>query len=117
MKNLLEYLVIHLVSDPEDVRVEEHEDDRGMVYTLHVHPEDMGRVIGKGGSVIQAIRTIAKIRAVKEGIRAYITLADQGDKPAQPAAAASETAPLDEAAAFTEPASGSEDGTNEELAA
>jgi predicted RNA-binding protein YlqC (UPF0109 family) len=77
MKNLLEYLVIHLVSHPEDVSIDEREDDRGTVYVIHVHQEDMGRVIGKGGSVIQAIRTIAKIRAIKEGIRAYVTLADE----------------------------------------
>ena len=76
MKNLLEFLLIHLVDHPEDVTVEEHEDDRGAVFTLHVHPEDMGRVIGKGGAVIQSIRNIAKIRAVKEGIRAHIVLAE-----------------------------------------
>lgn len=83
MKNLLEYLVIHLVTHPEDVKIEEQEDDRGMVYLIHVHQEDMGRVIGKGGSVIQAIRTIAKIRAIKEGIRAYVTLAEETDKPSE----------------------------------
>lgn len=76
MKNLLEFLLIHLVNHPEDVRVEESEDDRGFVYTLYVNPEDIGRVIGKGGSIIQAIRSIAKIRAVKEGIHAYIKLAE-----------------------------------------
>lgn len=76
MKNLLEFLLIHLVDHPEDVRIEESEDDRGMVYTIHVHPEDMGRVIGKGGSVIHSIRTIAKIRAIKEGLHAYVTLAE-----------------------------------------
>lgn len=76
MKNLLEFLLIHLVNHPEDVRIEEEEDDRGLVYVLHVHPEDIGRVIGKGGSIIQAIRSIAKIRAIKEGIHAYIKLAE-----------------------------------------
>lgn len=76
MKNLLEFLLIHLVDHPEDVKVVEQEDDRGIVFTLHVHPEDMGRVIGKGGAVIQSIRNIAKIRAVKEGIRAHIVLAE-----------------------------------------
>jgi uncharacterized protein len=77
MKNLLEFLLIHLVDHPEDVSIEEYEDDRGMVYRLHVHADDIGRVIGKNGSVIQSIRNIAKIRAVKEGIRAHVTIADQ----------------------------------------
>ncbi len=76
MKNLLEFLLIHIVTHPDEVRVEEQGDERGMLYTLHVHPDDMGRVIGKQGSVIDAIRKIAKIRAVKEQIRAYVTLAE-----------------------------------------
>lgn len=76
MKNLLEFLLIHLCNHPEDVRVEEEVTDRETIYTLHVHQEDMGRVIGKHGSIIQSIRTIAKVRAVKEGIRVNIRLAD-----------------------------------------
>lgn len=76
MKNLLEYLLIHLVNFPEDVVVEEHETGRGFEYLLKVNPEDMGRVIGKKGSVIEAIRSIAKVRAVKEGIRVFIKLED-----------------------------------------
>lgn len=99
MKNLLEFLLIHLVNHPEDVRVEEGEDDRGLVYTLYVHPEDIGRVIGKGGSIIQSIRAIAKVRAVKEGIHAYIKLAEP-DETSTPAA--SETPAETEAEAEAE---------------
>lgn len=76
MKNLLEYLLIHLVDHPEDVVVEETETERGFEYLLKVNPEDMGRVIGKKGSVIESIRAIAKVRAVKEGIRVFIRLED-----------------------------------------
>ncbi|MCB9801169.1 MAG: KH domain-containing protein [Pseudomonadales bacterium] len=80
MKNLIEYILIHLVEHPEEVKVVESEDDRGAVYTIHVHKDDIGRVIGKGGSVIQSIRNIGKIRAVKEGIHAYINLAEDEDE-------------------------------------
>lgn len=76
MKNLLEFLLIHIVNFPEDVRIEESEDERGTTFTIYVNQEDMGRVIGKNGAVIESIRKIAKIRAVKEGIRANIVLAD-----------------------------------------
>jgi predicted RNA-binding protein YlqC (UPF0109 family) len=76
MKNLLEFILIHLVDHPEDVSIEETTDDRGTLFVLHVNPEDIGRVIGKGGSVIHSIRNIAKIRAVKEGIQANVTLAE-----------------------------------------
>lgn len=76
MKNLLEYLLIHLVDYPEEVSVEENETERGFEYLLKVHPDDMGRVIGKKGAVIESIRSIAKVRAVKEGIKVYIKLED-----------------------------------------
>ncbi len=77
MKNLLEYLLNRLVDYPEDVTVEESQDMDTSVYTIHVHQDDIGRVIGKGGSVINAIRTIAKVRAIKEKNRIKIVLADQ----------------------------------------
>ena len=76
MKNLLEFILIHLVDNPEEVKIEITEEERGTTYLIHVHPDDMGKVIGKKGSVINSIRNIAKIRALKEGIRPYITLAE-----------------------------------------
>ncbi|MEX0896389.1 MAG: KH domain-containing protein [Patescibacteria group bacterium] len=77
MKNLLEYIIIHLVTHPEDVVIEEKTTEQGSEFLIRVHQEDIGRIIGKGGSVIHAIRSIAKIRAIKEGIRARITLDDE----------------------------------------
>ena len=77
MKNLLEYMLIHLVDNPDAVEVQEEVAENGMhIYTIHVHSDDIGRVIGKGGSVIHAIRNIGKIRSIKEGVRAIIKLAD-----------------------------------------
>lgn len=76
MKNLLEYILIHLVQYPEDVKIEEAQDNIGYTYTIHVNKDDIGRVIGKGGAVIHSIRTICKIRAIKEGIRARIVIED-----------------------------------------
>ncbi len=77
MKNLLEYILIHLVDNPTDVKIEEEETDKGFNYVIHVNADDIGRVIGKRGSVIHAIRNIGKIRALKEGIQANITIADK----------------------------------------
>ena len=77
MKNLLEFILIHLVDHPEEVSIEEQTDERGTTYIMHVHADDKGKVIGKKGSVINAIRQVARIRALKEGLRAYITLAEE----------------------------------------
>ncbi|MDQ3008478.1 MAG: KH domain-containing protein [bacterium] len=76
MKNLLEFLLIHLCNHPEDVSITESTDERFTVYTIHVNEEDIGRVIGKNGSIIQSIRNIAKVRAIKEGIHAQVVLAE-----------------------------------------
>ncbi|HZZ98839.1 MAG TPA: KH domain-containing protein [Candidatus Saccharimonadia bacterium] len=74
MKNLLEFILIHLVNNPDDIRVDEMEQDGEFIYSIHVNQEDIGRVIGKSGHVIQAVRTIAKVRAMKEGTRIRIIL-------------------------------------------
>ena len=77
MKNLIEFILIHIVTHPEDVQVEEATDDGGTFYSITVHDEDVGRVIGKNGSIIHALRTICKIRAVKEGSRVRLTIANE----------------------------------------
>ena len=90
MRNLLEFLLIHLVDFPDAVSVTEEEiSPKTYTYTITVHPDDMGRVIGKNGAVIDAIRKVAKIRAVKEGVRATINLAE-------PVEAATEAAPVEQ---------------------
>lgn len=58
MKQLIEAIVKPIVDYPENVRVEKEENVNRIVYKLSVHPEDMGKVIGKQGRVAKAIRTI-----------------------------------------------------------
>jgi uncharacterized protein len=62
---LLEYLARKLVSKPDEVIVEVVDGSRGPVIELEVHPDDFGKVIGKGGRVAQALRTL--VRAAAEG--------------------------------------------------
>jgi len=69
VKELLEYLARELVDEPDDVRVEEVADDRGVLLTLRVAKDDMGKVIGRGGRTARALRTVMKAAAVREGIR------------------------------------------------
>jgi len=73
---LLEFLVRALVEDPGAVRVEELEEDGDLVYEISVAEDDLGRVIGKGGRVANAIRTIAKAAAVRLDRRVIVDILD-----------------------------------------
>jgi predicted RNA-binding protein YlqC (UPF0109 family) len=63
MRDLVEFLVRALVSDPDQVRVVELDDAGDTVLEVHVADDDLGRVIGRDGRVANAIRTIAKAAA------------------------------------------------------
>ena len=76
MTELLELLVRALVEDPEAVAIEELEEDGDLIYEITVADEDLGRVIGKGGRVANAIRTIAKAAAVRIDRRVIVDILD-----------------------------------------
>ena len=77
MRELLEFLARELVDDPDAVEVVESSDDRGPVLTLTVAPDDMGKVIGRGGRTARAIRTVVKAAAIRAGIRhTHVDIAD-----------------------------------------
>jgi predicted RNA-binding protein YlqC (UPF0109 family) len=76
MTELLEFLVKSLVEDPEAVEVEELEEDGDLIYEISVAEGDLGRVIGKGGRVANAIRTIAKAAAVRIDRRVIVDILD-----------------------------------------
>lgn len=57
---VLEFVAKQLVDHPDDVRIEVEEDDREVVLELHVHDDDLGKVIGKRGRTAKAIRTLVK---------------------------------------------------------
>ncbi|HEX7246992.1 MAG TPA: KH domain-containing protein [Actinomycetota bacterium] len=76
MRDLVDFLVSELVDDPDAVEVIESEDDRGFRYTVRVAPDDMGKVIGKGGRTAKAIRAVVRAAATREGTSAYVDIAD-----------------------------------------
>ena len=76
MAELLAYLARELVDDPEAVRVEAEERDGALVLVLHVAPEDLGKVIGRGGRIVRALRTIMRATAVREGQRVLVEIAE-----------------------------------------
>lgn len=67
MKELVEFIVKSLVDYPDDVRVAVVPERDATVLELRVATADMGRVIGKSGRVINAIRTLVQVQAVKLG--------------------------------------------------
>jgi predicted RNA-binding protein YlqC (UPF0109 family) len=69
MKELVEYIAKSLVDHPEDVVVREIPGQSATVIELRVAGPDMGRVIGKRGSVINAIRSLVEVVAAREGKR------------------------------------------------
>jgi hypothetical protein len=69
---VLEYLVRQLVDEPDGVAVEAVERSRGVQLEVRVAPGDMGRVIGKRGRTAQAIRTVTRAAAVRDGVEVNI---------------------------------------------
>jgi hypothetical protein len=74
MREFIEYIVRSLVDDPSQVRVTEIEGANTIIYELRVSPEDMGRVIGKGGRVANAMRTLLRVVAARQGRRATLEI-------------------------------------------
>jgi hypothetical protein len=58
LDDALDHLVRGIVDHPDDVRVSARQLRRGQLLQVHVHPEDLGRVIGRGGRTARALRTV-----------------------------------------------------------
>jgi predicted RNA-binding protein YlqC (UPF0109 family) len=69
LKELVEFIAKSIVDDPSQVHVSEIEGEASVILELRVGPEDMGRVIGKGGRTANAMRTLVKVLAAKQGKR------------------------------------------------
>lgn len=77
MRELLEYLAGALVDHPEQVRVEEFDEDDGtLVLELTVGDDDYGQVIGRGGRTAQALRTVIKAAAARENRRVLVDIVE-----------------------------------------
>jgi len=76
MRELVEFLVRALVADPDAVRVEQIDSDGDTLFEVHVADDDLGRVIGRDGRVANAIRTVAKAAATREGGRVMVEIVE-----------------------------------------
>ncbi|RDE34405.1 KH domain-containing protein [Parageobacillus thermoglucosidasius] len=78
MKPLIETIVQALVDHPESVLVTSIEDERAITYKLSVHKEDIGKVIGKQGRTIHAIRTVVYAAAAHQPKRVIVQVDEKG---------------------------------------
>ena len=74
--DLVEFVARSLVDSPDEVKVEVSRDDRGTVIELHVAPDDMGKVIGKQGRTVRALRLLAHAVSIKKKHRFVLEIAE-----------------------------------------
>jgi len=76
VKQLIEFIAKKLVDHPENVEITVIENEDGQSYELRVHPDDMGKVIGKDGRTAKAIRTILNTAGSKQDTRATLQIVE-----------------------------------------
>jgi predicted RNA-binding protein YlqC (UPF0109 family) len=74
LKELVEFIAKSIVDDPSQVHVSEIEGEASVILELRVGPEDMGRVIGRGGRTANAMRTLVRVLAAKQGKRVTLEI-------------------------------------------
>lgn len=68
-QQFIEFIVKTLVNNPDEVKVEREIDERGVLLSLTVAPEDIGRIIGRHGATAQSLRTLLRVLGTKSGAR------------------------------------------------
>ena len=76
MEDLLAYIAKGLVDRPDDVKVEAFEEDDALVLELHVAEDDTGKVIGRSGRTVNAIRSVMRACGAKQGRRVLVDVID-----------------------------------------
>jgi len=76
MAGLVDYLAKALVDNPDEVKVQERDEGDRVIVRLDVAEGDWGKVIGKGGRIASAMRSLMKVAAVKEDVRAGLEIGD-----------------------------------------
>ena len=81
-QEFVEYIIRGIVNNPDDVRTERTVDERGVLITLHINPNDMGYVIGRQGQTARAVRTLLKIVGAKNNARVNLKIYEpEGSRP------------------------------------
>ena len=79
-QQFVEYIVKNLVENPEDVKVERTIDEKGVLLTLSVNKEDLGRIIGRRGATAQSLRALLRALALKTNAHYNLKISDNEEK-------------------------------------
>ena len=79
-QQFVEYIVKNLVENPEDVKVERTIDEKGVLLTLSVNKEDLGRIIGRRGATAQRLRALLRALALKNNAHYQLKISDSEEK-------------------------------------
>ena len=93
MKAFVEYVVKALVDHPEEVVVTEVETERAVIFELRMNQTDIGKVIGKSGRTINAIRSLLTSAAAKQGKRVMVEIIEPAESERRPLERPAENAP------------------------
>jgi predicted RNA-binding protein YlqC (UPF0109 family) len=76
----ISFIVGALVNNPQDIEIKRTIDEKGVLLELTVNPDDLGRVIGKGGATAQSIRTLLRALGTKNDARYNLKVIDNGPR-------------------------------------
>jgi len=77
MKEFIEYILQQIVSNPDDIKVNEVTQNGFTTFEIDINENDMGLAIGKSGRTIRSIRSLVKAKAIKDGVRVKVDLIDK----------------------------------------
>ncbi len=80
MKETLEYILTAII-DNKEITVTESEEEGSIILTIHAPQDEIGRIIGKGGKVINAMKQLVKIQAIRENKRVEINVEESDTTP------------------------------------
>lgn len=96
-QEFVEYVVKAIVNHPDDVKTERAVDERGVLITLHINPDDMGYVIGRQGQTARAVRTLLKIVGARNNARVNLKIHEpEGSRGARTSVEDVDTSAVDE---------------------
>jgi len=80
MKDTLIFLLQQIVDHPDDIVVDEEGDQSRVLLTIHANQEDLGKIIGKSGRIIRALRDLIKLMATKQNLYVDVVIAEETPK-------------------------------------